>query len=762
MHVAIHVSTHDRVRHQLPQNLLRVFLRLLTFLNQPLLWGLALVGVPVLIHLINLLRHKRVEWAAMEFLLESQRKNSAWIRFKELLLLLLRMAAVAAVVLIVAQPLLTSDWGQRFGGQMTHHVVLLDDSYSMSDRAADVSAFDEARAAIERIGQRAARESSAQRFTLLRFSRCGGSRDAARPDLLEEIVNTDFAARLGQTLAPMKPSQLATGPREAFDAASRVLGDNAGERRMVYLISDFRESDWGEPTELAAILGGLKGAGAEPFLVNCVRGERPNLSVAGLAPRPGTLAAGVPLVMDVTLANHGRDDVSRVTVTITDDANSPSALVFEEVPARSSVTRSFPAFFSTAGEHAVTASLEADAVLADNARHAVMQLAVSVPVLVIDGDPKFTQARLLARALAPGGQVKTGVSPRIEPPAFLNDSPLDGYAVIYLLNIEHLDALAVQAVEAFARQGRGVGIFLGERSRASFLNEALHREGQGLLPLPLVGPTQLLVDRLDRAPDIEVGDHPIFRVLSGERNSFLSTVLVDRYFAAPKDWRPPVDSAVKVIARLRNGAPLAVEQPFGDGRVVAFTTSVAGDWNNWARNPSFVAAMLDLQWYLSSPAAAATSRLVGAPLELSLDPARYRAEVRLAPPEGESAGSFAATAVPNQGRLQVAFAETGVAGIYETDLTTSDNQRESRRFAYNVDPSEGDLAIVSGPDLARKLEGVRYKLAYADEVDASAARAGGSNLSQSLVYLLFVVLLAEQALASALSYHAPAGAKVAA
>jgi len=70
-----------------------------TFAHPALLWGLALLSLPVLIHLINLVRQRHVPWAAMEFLLVSQRKNSSWIRFRELLLLALRMAAVAGVVL---------------------------------------------------------------------------------------------------------------------------------------------------------------------------------------------------------------------------------------------------------------------------------------------------------------------------------------------------------------------------------------------------------------------------------------------------------------------------------------------------------------------------------------------------------------------------------------------------------------------------------------------------------------------------------------
>ena len=127
-------------------------------IHSSLLWlGLPLVALPVLIHLINLLRHRRVQWAAMEFLLVSQRKHRKWIILKQFLLLLLRMAAVAAAVLMVAQPLLRSQWGALFGGSKTHHIVLLDDSFSMSDRWANTSAFEQAKHAVSRIASQAAR-----------------------------------------------------------------------------------------------------------------------------------------------------------------------------------------------------------------------------------------------------------------------------------------------------------------------------------------------------------------------------------------------------------------------------------------------------------------------------------------------------------------------------------------------------------------------------------------------------------------------------
>ena len=146
-----------------------------------LLWGLPVVAAPVLIHLINMLRHRRVDWAAMEFLLISQRKHRTWIIFKQLLLLLLRILAVAAVVLMVAQPILRNQWGNLLGTTKTHHVVLLDDSFSMSDRWGDTNAFAQARSVVERIGAAAARETQPQIVTLLRFSRVGRPGAAPSP-----------------------------------------------------------------------------------------------------------------------------------------------------------------------------------------------------------------------------------------------------------------------------------------------------------------------------------------------------------------------------------------------------------------------------------------------------------------------------------------------------------------------------------------------------------------------------------------------------
>jgi hypothetical protein len=61
------------------------------FLNPAALTvGGAMVSSPILIHLINRMRFKRLRWAAMEFLLKSQKRNRRRLIIEQLLLLLLR------------------------------------------------------------------------------------------------------------------------------------------------------------------------------------------------------------------------------------------------------------------------------------------------------------------------------------------------------------------------------------------------------------------------------------------------------------------------------------------------------------------------------------------------------------------------------------------------------------------------------------------------------------------------------------------------
>src|SRR5439155_3515178 len=116
--------------------------------------GGALISSPIIIHLINRMRFKRVRWAAMEFLLKSQKRNRRRLIIEQLLLLALRILLVLLAGLLVAR-FLGFSFAGIFQPRNTLHVVILDDRLSMNDHwkgedGENKTAFDVGKQVIEK------------------------------------------------------------------------------------------------------------------------------------------------------------------------------------------------------------------------------------------------------------------------------------------------------------------------------------------------------------------------------------------------------------------------------------------------------------------------------------------------------------------------------------------------------------------------------------------------------------------------------------
>jgi hypothetical protein len=102
---------------------------------------------------------------------------------------------------------------------------------------------------------------------------------------------------------------------------------------------------------------------------------------------------------------------------------------------------------------------------------------------------------------------------------------------------------------------------------------------------------------------------------------------------------------------------------------------------------------------------------------------------------------------------RVTFPEAMVAGEYTLELTTTENKSEVHRLAFNVEPSEGNLATVGGEELAEKLKGIHFEYRLADDFHMATADLATKSLSSWFLYTLVGLLLGEQLLAYTISYH---------
>ena len=766
------------------------------FVHQPLTWGFLLVLVPVLIHLINMMRHRRVRWAAMDFLLAAYKKHRKWIWLKQLLLLLMRMAAIALIVAMLAQWITRGQWLGLFGGKATHHYVLLDDSYSMSDRGGGASAFDIGLQAIQRIGAQAADQDSPQKFTLIRFSRAaratssGGTIEAEFDEITDfnaEVVDPNFDVTFEEKRNTLHVTEFSVGPLPALEVLHQLIDQSGDENRIIYLVSDFRMRDWDNPAEIRERLRKIEAAPARIQLVGCARTARPNLAVVGLEPANETQAAGVPLFVNVTVKNFGPEAARNVQLKVRTRFYDPDlessvapvdlagrvdelpTVLIDQIDPGETATRRVQAFFPKPGRHVVEASLPDDPVEADNHRWCVIEFPAGEPVLIVDGSPAQQHAYFLQSAFQPGGRANTGVLPDTKTAAFLRDATPDvlaSYRTIYLLDVPRLDDRAIENLEAFVQRGGGLAFFAGPDMDLAFYNHRLYRGGAGLFPLPLDRPDLLMPDDVENRPDIVVSEHPVFEVFLGERNPFIRLITIDQYVKPPADWKPAPDSAVRIAARLRNNMPLAVERTFGRGHVMAFLTTLAPEWNNWGNDPSFVVVALKLQSYLASARRKVESRLVGSPIRVELEAAKYRQDIQFTAP-GQTPQTRVVidrTAAPVEANSPIMVAsigtalssgagETGRSGIYEAWPVTMAGEPDVRRFALNVESAEGDLAVVDSKRLLNELDPIQAEFRYADQYDFEMAGLSGNNRSLLLMCLLIGLLLAEQILAYSASYH---------
>jgi hypothetical protein len=200
----------------------------MTFLQPAILWALALVALPLLIHLINQRRFQSVEWAAMMFLRSARALSRGYTRLRRWLIMLLRMAAVAAAVVAVSRPL-SQGWLAAAGGDRGGTaIVLVDRSPSMVQASGPggESKLDTARRQVA-----AALESLGARRTILIDSVSCRPVELDSPRAILRATEAEPAAA-GADLPRM------------MQAACEWLAGSQGEAATIWICSDQRSNDW--------------------------------------------------------------------------------------------------------------------------------------------------------------------------------------------------------------------------------------------------------------------------------------------------------------------------------------------------------------------------------------------------------------------------------------------------------------------------------------------------------------------------------------
>ncbi|NBB83310.1 MAG: VWA domain-containing protein [Alphaproteobacteria bacterium] len=734
-------------------------------INPMLLWGGLAVALPIVIHLLNRRRFRTVDWAAMDFLLEADRRNRRRIRLEHLLLLLLRCLAIVLIALLVARLFVMPGGASLLAAAaQTQRIVLLDDSASMTARLDNRNAFAKAQQTLERFVRGTATQRPGDTFTLVLTS---------RPD--QPILNGRYfeqAQTMVDRIAKLEPADRPAALGTALSALGEVLdedADAAAANRVVYVMTDLRQRDWGaaaapqrEGRSVAERLADLAERVDGVVIVPIDEADTANLGVTGLAPQEKTVVQGVPVRFEATVRNFGSAPASDVKVTFTAGHGPPLTRTVDHVPAGAAASVPFTFTFGAAGSVPVRAAIGPDVMPADNVRRYAARVQAGVDVLVVDGDPSVEFGRgesfFLARALSPPGEIDSGYKLDVVTENQLAAVDFGDYQLVVLANVYQVPPPQLDALERWVGEGGGLAVFLGDQVDRTIYNQQLHRAGRGVLPARLVRVRGEQTDRTWVMPGEVAPGHPVTGLFAGDGNPLLQRIKVFRWWAAATGDDPNVTVPASLNDSERS--PLLIEKSVGRGRSLLVTTSADGDWTAWPSDPSYVVALLEMARHLARPTAPLGNVATGQALARRLDVSRFdpRVEV-LAPGAGEPTTVRAVAPqdqAPNAGRPDAGVAtrtvvfgydRTHTAGFYRARFKRHAGEDQTVLFAANLDPTEGELAPLDRAARRSGLVSERVQLAEGAAVMTDIAGGGRVELWRPIGVVLLVVLMAEQTLA---------------
>lgn len=717
--------------------------------------GAALISLPILIHLLNRLRFKRVKFAAMEFLLRSRQKNRRRLLLEQWLLLLLRILAVMLLVALIARPFLDPSQLLILQGEKAHHLVLIDDSGSMRDQWGETTAFRSGLELLRRIAAAGAARPGTQKLTVLLLSQ------PEQPLLTQADLEPQFLTELENRLETLQCTHQTLDLAVGLRAALSQLQSPAAAKTL-HVATDYRLRDWGPETPILAALKEIDAAKIDVQLVRAVPEKHANLSIEELSGPTHVAAANVPLRLKVVVKNHGEQLVQQLRLAVNQDGQKlPLSVVIDQLEPGAEAIREFDVLFPTPGKHDLSVALPADALEGDNTRFLAVDVAAARSMLVIAGDLEEDDAAFLRDALEPLAGL-TGYAPVIENVEFLRRQSLADFGVIYLLNVGEIPADALNALEEQVARGSGLVWFLGPQVRPAYYTEQLYRGGEGPFPAPLTTIQELTPDPTLPGADIQLADHPLFRAFQGQDNPFVDNVRVQRYFGVPGDWKPL--PSTQVIGRLRNRAPLFLEHRFGQGKVITCLTSCGPQWNDLARNPSYVVLQLELAQFVTRQPIQIGDRIVGQPIEFQLDPGFYRPQLEIRSPQAAvvtrlnaipknvplSDGAPGTTAV----RLAETFRQTDQPGVYQVLRFRQDETSEPLWYAYNVPRQESDLTVAATELLRQRISPFSHvQLVEYGQAQTGSGSSAGQEIRDLLLTVLLICMVLEQILALRLGFH---------
>ncbi len=357
-------------------------------MNAILIAGAALVGLPILLHLIMKQEPKRLNFPAFRFLTQKLKTNQRKLRLRHFILLAMRMLLIALFCLTLYQPTLKSDRLNIRGEQPVAAVIIIDNSPSMGYTANDKTRLDEARRrALELLDELPEKSPIA----VVTTDDPSGALWETLPEARKRIEKLDKPHAGGQPIT--------TALSHGYQLFSKIETHDVEEPehlpKLLAIFTDRAAASWeaGQVEDLKKLRDKIPAPKPAQAVVD-VGVEKPlNVGILSAEMKPQIISANQPATITVTVAASGPAELAPVEVVVLAKLSSSADAARQRavVPYGQSRAVTFEFKNLKPGLHQIEFTLDAaDKLMFDNSHFLTFKVGEARRILTIADDPDGT------------------------------------------------------------------------------------------------------------------------------------------------------------------------------------------------------------------------------------------------------------------------------------------------------------------------------------------------------------------------------------
>jgi len=713
---------------------------MITFLSPLLIWGTLLGAIPLIIHLLNRRRFRRVEWAPMHYLKLTIQRNRRRIQLEQLLLLLLRISLPVLLFFYLARPVLNPTGLEQWlgTGGRSSQVVLIDDSMSMGYAAGLAPAF-----------QRALQAASGLLASMRPQDHCTVVTSSAPRVPVIHDVEGSRRDEISSAVASLPLTATHAAWPAVLQGVDEVLRSCTYPKRQLTIVTDLRKSGWDRGVE--AVTRRWREEGVRVRIVDVGSDEVANVALEELVAGDRTILAGPASAWEAVIRNDSPRTLTGVKAILRVD-DRPTEVVLPEIAPHQTARVPFSVPFPGSGPHELSFQVPDDELPGDNQRWASVPVKDSLLIRLVDGEPSTepfgSEVDYLAAPLSIGvGPAEAWRVEVVQDHDFLSQR-LDPADVLVLANVAAPTPEQVERLVRLVKAGMGLLIFTGAKLDVGLYNDFLHRAPDPLLPFPL----KSLVDESIRGLFIEPLRPSPFEKLLDLKPSALERVTVRQIMTVDEEGD---QNQVRVLACWNNPgrSPAVAERVVGDGRVLLWTTTADRAGNDWPIEPSFVLAVREAVRGAARPTRFDNTITAGEPIRRVVYSSQPISNANLNLPGGGEPRSLSVVPFADEPGEKgpgafITVPDTRFAGAYRLAWDEGSLGTQQDLYAANFDRRETALERLGAPELQSLLEPLEVEIAKARGDGADLFAATGREIWRDLVAALLVLLVVESIFAT--------------